>query len=203
MKSSNSSENKNFLSRCCTCLTALFCFIKANCCESRVDEGRMVVVNANKNSRGNSGNAKKSPITPTPTPQPETPITESTPQPETPIPQPTPQPETPTPQSTPQPETPIPQSTPKPRDWRFFTNKINSIGITDKSDAVSDPKLIEIREMHKRLIFSESPMTRGPYTPTSSLNSSPDSSPQPLTKTSAPNPLIFIHGPNGSNKFAA
>jgi hypothetical protein len=182
MKSSNSSENKNFLSRCCTCLTALFCFNKANCCESRVDVGRMVVVNANKNSRGNSGNAKNPPISTD---------------------QSTPQPETLTPQSTPQLETPTPQSTPQSIDCRFFKNKINIIGINDDSyDVSNSKKLIEIREMHKRLIFSKSPMTRGLYTPTSSLNSSPDSSPQPLTKTSASNPLIFIHGPKVTNILA-
>ena len=106
---------------------------------------------------------------------------------------------TPTPTS--QPETPIPQSTPQPIDWRFFTNKINFIGTADNSDAVSDPKLIEIRKEH-RLIFSESPMTRGPYTPTSSLNSSQLLTPQPLIKKSYSNPLIFSHGPDERNIFA-
>ncbi len=170
MKASNSSENKNFFSRCCTFLSTLFSFNNVNCCESRVDEVRMVAVDTDKNSRGSSGNAENSTTAPTPTSQPET--------------------------ST-------PQSTPQSIDCRFFKNKINFIGITDDSyDVSNSKKLIEIREMHKRLIFSESPMTRGLYTPTSSLNSSPDSSPQPLTKTSAPNPLIFIHGPNGTNILA-
>jgi len=61
MKTPNSSENQNFLSRFITCLSTLLSFNNTNCCQSRVDGGRMVVVKAKENPHDGSGKGEEPP----------------------------------------------------------------------------------------------------------------------------------------------
>lgn len=62
MKTPNLTKNQNFLSRFITCLSTLLSFNNTNCCQSRVDGGRMVVVKAKENPHDGSGNGEESPI---------------------------------------------------------------------------------------------------------------------------------------------
>jgi len=81
MKTPNPIKNKNSFSRLFTCLSTLLSFNNTHCCQSRVDEGRMVAVETNENSRGGSGNGEESPtiLVPKLTPQPVSTSVELTP----------------------------------------------------------------------------------------------------------------------------
>jgi hypothetical protein len=62
MKTPNPIKNKNSFSRLFTCLSTLLSFNNTHCCQSRVDEGRMVAVNPNKNPHDGSKKGEELPI---------------------------------------------------------------------------------------------------------------------------------------------
>jgi hypothetical protein len=155
MKTSKSSENKNFFSCCRTYLSTLLSFNNTHCCESRVGEVVMVVQRADINSQGGSGNAESPPKGGSQNA--ERPLTIFVPE------------------LTSQPVSTSVELTPPPQDWRGPSKGAKFVG--NKEDGSVENKRKELIELHNQLFLtSSSSSTRGLYTPASS--------PQPLEQKS-------------------
>jgi hypothetical protein len=155
MKTSNLTKNLNFLSRFLTCLSTLLSFNNTHCCESRVDERRMVAVKTKKNSLDDSGNDKS-------LQKDGSQVSESLPT-------------IFVPELTSQPVSTSVELTPPPQDWRGPSKGAKFVG--NKEDGSVENKRKELIELHNQLFLtSSSSSTRGLYTPASS--------PQPLEQKS-------------------